>query len=72
MNDKSGEKLALRLRETARMIGVSPRTLWQWCRDGLIPHVRVGSGGRQMILFSIDQLRAWLLERTKRPAEEGR
>jgi excisionase family DNA binding protein len=52
--------LALRLREAARTLGISPRTLWQWTRDGLVPSVRVGTGARKTVLYSVADLQAWL------------
>ena len=36
--------LALRPVNAARLLGVSPRTLWEWTRAGLIPSVRIGTG----------------------------
>ena len=42
-------RLALRPRDAARMLGVSPRTLWGWTRDGIVPHVRLGTGKRKIV-----------------------
>ena len=39
--------LALRPREAAKALGISPRLLWQLTKDGHIPCVRVGSGKRK-------------------------
>jgi predicted site-specific integrase-resolvase len=52
--------LALRPRDAARMLGVSPRTLWGWTRDKLIPCVRVGTGKRKTVLYAVADLQAWL------------
>ena len=52
--------LALRPRDAARMLGVSPRTLWGWTRAGLVPCARVGTGRRKTVLYSVADLRAWL------------
>jgi excisionase family DNA binding protein len=52
--------LALRPRDAARMLGVSPRTLWGWTAAGLIPCARVGTGKRRTVLYPVDQLQAWL------------
>jgi excisionase family DNA binding protein len=52
--------LALRPREAAKALGISPRHLWQLTRDGLIPCVRVGSGTRKTVLYSVAQLQSWL------------
>lgn len=50
--------LALRPREAARAIGVSERTLWDWTKRGLVPHVRLNKA----ILYPVDALRRWLDE----------
>jgi excisionase family DNA binding protein len=57
--------LALRPRDAARLLGVSPRTLWGWTAAGLIPCVRVGTGKRRVVLYPADQLRTWLAEQAR-------
>jgi excisionase family DNA binding protein len=52
--------LALRPREAARMLGVSPRTLWEWTRAGIVQCVRVGTGKRKTVLYDVRTLQAWL------------
>ena len=52
--------LALRPRDAAKMLGVSPRTLWGWTRDGIVPSVRVGTGKRKTVLYSVVDLQSWL------------
>jgi len=52
--------LALRPREAAKALGISARTLWTWTKSGLLPCVRVGRGRRQVVLYPVEQLRAWL------------
>jgi excisionase family DNA binding protein len=52
--------LALRPREAARALNISPRTLWQLTKDGHIPCVRVGSGKRKTVLYPLADLQAWL------------
>ncbi len=59
------ERLAYRLKETARILGLSTRTVWQLAHDGQIPCVRVGTGRRKALLFPAEALKAWLLERAK-------
>jgi len=61
--------LALRPRAAARVLGISPRTLWEWSRAGIIPCVRVGTGRRKTILYSVSDLQAWLS--TKAEAGKG-
>jgi excisionase family DNA binding protein len=52
--------LALRPREAAKMLGISPRFLWQLTDDGVIPCARLGSGKRQAVLYSVAELTKWL------------
>lgn len=53
------ERLALRPREAAVAIGVSPRTLWTWTKAGKVPHVRMGA----KVLYPVELLREWLRSR---------
>ena len=57
--------LALRPREAARSLGISPRLLWQLTKDGRIPCARVGSGKRKSVLYALADLRDWLTHETK-------
>jgi hypothetical protein len=61
MNQKGGESIAVRLRDAARMLNVSERTLWSWAQGGLVPCRRIACGGkgRGTLLFSVDALRQW-------------
>ncbi len=54
------QTLALRPREAAKALGISPRLLWQLTHDGHIPCVRVGSGKRRIVLYPVADLQAWL------------
>jgi excisionase family DNA binding protein len=54
------ESLALRPREAAKALGISPRLLWQLTHDGVIPCVRVGSGKRRTVLYPTATLQGWL------------
>lgn len=60
--------LALRPREAAKALRISPRLLWQLTHDGHIPCVRVGSGKRRAVLYPISELQSWLT----REAEAGK
>jgi excisionase family DNA binding protein len=62
--------LALRPREAAKALGISPRLLWQLTKDGHIPCVRVGSGKRRTVLYPLADLQAWLT-RQAAPAKGG-
>jgi excisionase family DNA binding protein len=52
--------LAMRPREAAKALGISPRLLWQLTKDGHIPCARVGSGKRRTVLYPVADLQAWL------------
>lgn len=52
--------LALRPRDAAKALGISPRHLWQLTKDGHVPCVRVGSGTRKTVLYPVADLQAWL------------
>lgn len=70
MTIQNVESLALRPREAAKALGISPRLLWQLTHDGEIPCVRVGSGKRRTVLYPVGELQAWLSRRAGE-AEEG-
>jgi len=59
-NTSDQPPLALRPRDAARRLGISPRTLWEWTRAGIIPCVRIGSGRRKVVLYSVAELQSWL------------
>ncbi len=61
----SQSPLALRPREAAKALGISPRLLWQLTHDGHIPCVRVGSGKRRAVLYPTADLQAWLTRQAK-------
>ena len=56
--------LALRPREAAKALGISPRLLWQLTHDGQVPCVLVGSGKRRTVLYPTADLQAWLSRET--------
>lgn len=51
------EPLAVQLTEAARLLNVCPQTLHAYTQKGVIPHKRLGN---QIILYPVDELRAWL------------
>lgn len=65
MADSGTQPLALRPREAAKALGISPRHLWQLTKDGLIPCVRVGKGKRKTVLYPAAELQAWLTRELK-------
>ena len=54
-------RLALRPREAAEALGVSPRTLRKWMRDLGLPYSRVEG----VVLIPIRGLESWLEERSE-------
>ena len=64
-NEPVQSPLAMRPRDAARTLGISPRTLWEWTRDGIVPCVRVGTGKRKTVLYPVADLQAWLSQRAK-------
>ena len=57
--------LALRPREAAKALGISPRTLWQLTKDGKVPCVRLGTGKRDAVLYPVITLTTWLNEQAQ-------
>ena len=57
---KAPTSLALRPREAAKALGISPRLLWQLTKDGRIPCVRIGGTKRRTVLYPLADLQAWL------------
>lgn len=52
--------LALRPKDAAKMLSISPRYLWELTNDGHIPCRRVGNGKRKTVLYAVAALEAWL------------
>jgi hypothetical protein len=66
MSSNSAEPLALRPREAAAALGISPRTLWaQTAPRGPIPCLRVGQGNRKTVLYPVTELQAWMSRETE-------
>ena len=55
--------LAMRPVEAARTLGISPRTLWQLTKDGLIPYAMLG----RCKVYPYAMLLAWLEKKTFTP-----
>lgn len=70
MTDGNPPPLALRPRDAAKALGISPRLLWQLTKDGRIPCARVGNGKRRTLLYPVVELQAWLT-RQSHADEEG-
>lgn len=54
----------------ARILKVSPKTLFTMRTNGEIPFIRMRSG-RQSIRFSVEELKKWIGERQERAGEVG-
>lgn len=53
---KREESPIMRANELREMLGVGKNTLYDWCKQGLIPHKRIG----RVILFSRIKVKEWL------------
>jgi len=53
------DPLALRPRDAAAALGISPSTLDRLTRAGKIPHVKIN----RLVLYRVETLRRWLEER---------
>jgi excisionase family DNA binding protein len=53
------DPLALRPRDAAAALGISPSTLDRLTRAGKIPHVKIN----RLVLYRVESLRKWLEER---------
>lgn len=50
--------------EVAELLSVQPSTVYEWTRNGYIPHVRLGTGKkRPCVRFRKSVIAAWLQER---------
>lgn len=61
-DDDKVAPLALRPRDAAAALGISPSTLERLTRAGEIPHVRIN----RLVLYRVDSLRKWLQEREEK------
>jgi hypothetical protein len=57
--------LALRPREAAKALSISPRLLWELTKKERIPCVRVGTGRRQTVLYPVAVLQNWLIRQAQ-------
>jgi hypothetical protein len=58
---ESTSPLALRPRDAAKALGISPRLLWDMTAPrGPIPCIRLGHGKRKTILYCVEDLQALL------------
>jgi len=72
MSTQNPSLLALRPREAAKVLGISQRTLWTLTTPrGPIPCVRVGHGKRQIVLYPVAELQAWLSQQATQGEGNG-
>ena len=70
-NESAKPSLALRPRDAAKALGISPRLLWQLTHDGHIPFVKLN----RTVLYPTAELEAWLrrqAEATKGGSDDAR
>ncbi|NRA59082.1 MAG: helix-turn-helix domain-containing protein [Phycisphaerales bacterium] len=60
-NRESPDRLLLRDREAARLLGVSVRTIYAWRVSENLPHVKIG----RTIRYPADALHRWAESRTE-------
>lgn len=53
--------LLIGMNEAARLLSLSPRTVWSMANSGELPTVRV----RRRVLFNVEALRAWIDAQTQ-------
>ena len=53
---KREENPVMRAYEVQKMLGVGKNTIYEWCKQGLIPHKRIG----QLIFISRKKFYEWL------------
>ena len=56
--DHSSPSLLLSMRDAARSLGISERTVWTLVQERRLPHLRVG----RRVLFSRASLEAWIAQ----------
>jgi excisionase family DNA binding protein len=69
-NPVSGQ-MALRPKDAAKALGISTRHLWTLTAQGHIPCARVGSGKRQLVVYPVEVLRAWLAAQASQRAADN-
>lgn len=61
------ESLLVNAATAAKMLGISPRTLWSLTASYAIPHIRIG----RCVRYPVDQLQQWVEEQTKGGTANG-
>jgi excisionase family DNA binding protein len=71
MHKDTIQPLAVKLRDAARLLGLSDRTVWSLIQRGEIPVRVIQHGRRRTYLFSVEELKRWAAGGSQRPAEEA-
>jgi predicted DNA-binding transcriptional regulator AlpA len=71
MTTFSNPPLALRMRDAAKAIGCSTRTLHELVKRGEIRPRRLGAGPRGGLVFPVVELERWLREGPPQAGDEG-
>lgn len=56
-----GERLAYTVPEVADRLGVPAKTVYWWCEQGILPHLKAA----RRVLIPAAALQAWIAERTQ-------
>lgn len=67
MDDRRGERQLLTADEVARVLGLQPTTIYQWCREGRLPAMKLGKEWR----IRRSALDAFLEQSERRPTLIG-
>jgi excisionase family DNA binding protein len=70
MHKDTIQPLAVKLRDAARLLGLSDRTVWSLIQRGEIPVRVIQHGCRRTYLFSVEELKRWAAG--ERPTESTR
>ncbi len=58
--------------EASTVLGVHPKTLQRWSRQGIVPAHPIGEGRRKYWRYLVSELEAWLGNRTVQVRHEAR
>ncbi len=67
---KSIPPLCVGIRQAARLLGISERTVWNLVGEGQLPYIQPGGKGGK-ILFRVSSLEAWLGEHETRAPRQS-
>jgi len=53
-------------KDVADHLGVQVSTVYQWSREGYIPHINLGLGRKKSVRFNPDEIETWVLESSQK------